>query len=304
MYFTFVDGVNSNGYQMTQRPNFFIVGAAKAGTTALWALLKKHPQVFMAGDDIADKEPCFFVGGYGMNSLDKYLSLFSSCDGEKVIGEASTAYLSDPKSASKIHDFNPNAKILICLRNPADRAYSLYSWMVQEGYEWIYPFERAILNEGKRIEKRIPNLMERAYRDDYMYFSSGLYYNQVKKYLDLFGGNVKVIIFEEMIANPQVVLDECMDFLEISRMPVELARENPSTSVISPKLQWILRSLDTLRVKINHNWRRDFFVLCGRKDIRPSKLNSKVREQLLDRYETDISLLEKLLSKNLTIWRR
>ena len=285
-------------------PNFFIVGAAKAGTTSLWAALKNHPQVFMAGDDISGKEPCYFVDGYGVSSLESYLSLFSCYEQQKVIGDASAAHLSAPESAKNIHDFNPDAKILIVLRNPADRAYSLYCWMVQEGYDWVYPFERAVLRERARKHRSIPNHLEHAFRDDYMYFSSGMYYSQVKRYFDLFGKNVKVIIFEELIANSQTVLKECLEFIGIDYMPLELPRDNPSTAVLSPKLQWLFRMLDTYKTRINYRWPRDYFVEWGKKNERPAKMNSITRTKLLRRYQDDMSSLAKLINKDLTIWRR
>jgi len=68
-------------------------------------------------------------------TLDEYLALFKEANANhSLVGEASMAYLTGPSSAQEIHDFNPDAKIIIILRNPVDRAYSLYNWMVQEGY--------------------------------------------------------------------------------------------------------------------------------------------------------------------------
>ena len=114
----------------------------------------------MAGDTLAYKEPCFFVNGYGIDSLERYLSLFSPVKQQKIIGDASTAYLAAPESAEKIHRFNPDAKILICLRNPADRAYSLYCWMLQEGYERLYPFEHALACEASRQIETTPQVFD------------------------------------------------------------------------------------------------------------------------------------------------
>lgn len=286
-----------------ESPNFFIVGAAKSGTTALWAALKTHPSVFLLGDDIYNKEPCFFVKHYNEESLNNYLSLFLNSGQSRVVGEASTAYLSTTISAKIIHDFNPNSKILITLRNPAHRAYSLYNWMVQEGYEWIYPFERALLSENNRKEKLIPSFFKRAYYTDYLYFSSGLYYKQVKGFMDLFGENVKVIIFEELIANPEKILDECMNFLQVEPVPLLLGRDNPSVDVWSPKLQWVLRILDVLKLKVNQRLPYDYFVIKGRKAKRPFKIKQVTKLELMTAYEGDIKSLEMLIGKDLNCWR-
>ncbi len=135
------------------KPNFFIVGAAKSGTTSMWWYLKQHRQVFMPNDEL-NKEPAFFSDKSSM-SLEEYLKLFEAAEEQhKVIGEVSTAYLVDPKSARRIKEFNPEAKILILLRNPVDRAYALYNWMVQEGYEYCLSFRKALkIRKEKKPEK-------------------------------------------------------------------------------------------------------------------------------------------------------
>ena len=84
-------------------PNFFIVGAAKAGTSSLWTYLKDHPEVFMPKSNL-HKEPAFFCDIYGIKSLERYKQLFASATSKnKRIGEASTAYLACPESAGHIY---------------------------------------------------------------------------------------------------------------------------------------------------------------------------------------------------------
>lgn len=283
-------------------PNLFIVGAAKAGTTALWTFLKTHPQVFMAGASIENKEPCFFVDGYGLTNLNTYLSMFINCNNAKVIGDASAAHLSSPGAAGKIYEFNPDAKIIICLRNPIDRAYSLYNWMVQEGYEWSNSFELALSKEPSRSRKMPPYFFARAYRDDYMYFNSGLYSEQVKIFLDLFGKNVKVIIFERMIKDPHSVLEDCMDFLGIEKIHVKLGQENPSVAVYSSYLQWFLRTLDSEKMRFNKTWPQNFFVQWGWKRVQPRKMSAVTRNSLIAKYESDIKLLQEMIQTDLTGW--
>jgi len=108
--------------------NFFIVGAPKAGTTSLYQHLKNIPQIFMS----PVKEPNFFSitnipeDHYLkpiMNS-EKYLSRFNGVLNEKIFGEATTLYLSDPKTPNLILKKSPNAKILISLRDPVERLFS------------------------------------------------------------------------------------------------------------------------------------------------------------------------------------
>ena len=107
-------------------PNFFIVGAPKCGTTALCEYLKYHPNVFMS----TPKEPHYFAEDFEryrhVKTEDKYLALFGDCnDRHLMIGEASVFYLRSTRAVSLIRDFNPDAKIIVMLRNPVDMVYSL-----------------------------------------------------------------------------------------------------------------------------------------------------------------------------------
>ena len=110
------------------KPNLFIVGAAKAGTTTLYSYLEKHTQVYMPKDELY-KEPAFFSTKGEKMGYEKYIDIFkSSTDRHKYIGESSTAYLTDSSSAQNLYDYNQGSKIIIILRNPVNRAYSLYKW--------------------------------------------------------------------------------------------------------------------------------------------------------------------------------
>lgn len=286
-------------------PNFFIVGAAKSGTTALWSALRKHPDIFLAGTDITNKEPSYFIDFGEKNSLrtEAYLELFSAHKDEHVIGEASTAYLSSPGCAQKIYDFNPDSRILICLRNPVDRAYSLYNWMIQEGYDWHTSFPSALSAEEDRKNRKIPNKLERAYHNNYLYYSSGLYFSQVSDYITRFGSKVKVILFEDLIASPNKILLECLDFLDVDQIQLDLPMENNSIKVFSPPIQFILRHLDLLRIHFFSTTQHDLFVKLGQLSSKPKKLDPTLRKVLAAHYAEDISKLERLLDTDLSIWK-
>src|SRR5260370_23408084 len=101
-------------------PNFFIVGAAKSGTTSLWQYLKQHPDIFMPAD-ITLKEPSYYCDTYGVESYAAYLALFfKDATTQKRIGEASTPYLTSPESARKIYNGVPDSRIIMMLRNPVN----------------------------------------------------------------------------------------------------------------------------------------------------------------------------------------
>ena len=202
-------------------PNFFIVGAAKSGTTSLWQYFRQHPDIFMPANP-GWKEPSFYCDTYGVASYEFYLSLFKDATTQKRIGEASTTYLSSPESAQKIHEAVPDAKIIVLLRNPVDRAYSLYRWMFQHGYETIAGFEDALAAEFP-ARKDNPEFMSGkfykgsfCYYWDFLYFSSGLYFEQVSRYYRLFKKDqLAVIIFEEFAKDTRRTVHDLYKFLGV-----------------------------------------------------------------------------------------
>jgi len=140
------------------KPNLFIVGAPKCGTTFLYHYLKKHPDIYFP----EFKEPHFFGsdlirrnGAYDL-SLNQYYDLFKS--DKKIIGEASTFYIFSKNAAKEIYNFNSEAKIIIMLRDLVDLVYSLHSQFVFSGDEVIEDFKEALDLEKNRLNgMNIPN---------------------------------------------------------------------------------------------------------------------------------------------------
>ena len=290
-------------------PNFFIVGAAKSGTSSLWQYLKQHPLVFMPEDELY-KEPGFFSDlRRGKRTLDNYLEIFSKTkENHTLVGEASTAYLTDPSSAKNIYDFNPQAKIIIVLRNPVDRAYSLYNWMTQDGYEYAPTFEIALKFEKYRKNKKIPNFFEPEYYYNYLYFNSGLYYQQVKRYLDLFErNNVHIIKFDDLKNNFEKTYSNLCSFLEIEKTPISPKIFNKSKSLFSPTIQFILRKINnSLNKHIKKNTRtketRDKLMKLGVIKKKPFKIKKSTKQMLKSKYIQDIKNLSKLTDINFNSW--
>jgi len=170
-------------------PNFFIIGASKSGTTTLYLYLEKTKDIFMS----SIKEPLFFAPSLykykrfaAIKNQKEYLSLFKGVKNEKVVGEASSQYLTDSESPHLIHAKIPEAKIIMILRNPIHRTYSHYLHNIRNGSE-KFSFREAINLE---LEKKDETNVHRHY------LAGSLYQNSVKKYLDLFGQkNVKILIF-------------------------------------------------------------------------------------------------------------
>jgi hypothetical protein len=296
-------------------PNFFIVGAAKAGTTSLWSLLKNHPQVFMPEDELF-KEPGYFSTPlYGISNYQQYLSLFKNAKPEQIrIGEASTSYLTCPDSAKRIKDyFDENkidGRIIIMLRNPASRAYSLYCWMCKEGYEHARSFKVALDLEDSRKQKNIPNDIEKAYYYNYLYFESGLYYEQIKRYYDTFGKEkLFIIIAEKLFMEPASYLNKLACFLGIDSRYImkTIERENESVRVFSPYLQLLLRNyISKYRCENNKQFQkkadRDKILKIGQLPLKPKPIPTLIKNNLIERYRDDILKLEKLINEDLLIW--
>ena len=136
-------------------PNFFIVGAPKCGTTALFQYLSTHPDVFAP----QRKEFNYFCDDLHFNNVAglfhyrdtaDYLSHFAGWEGQKRIGEASVWYLYSMRAAANIHRFSPDARIIVMIRNPAEMLHSLHSQLLENGDEDIVAFEAALSAEEDR----------------------------------------------------------------------------------------------------------------------------------------------------------
>lgn len=230
------------------RPDFFVVGAPRCGTTFMYEYLRQHPQVFMPDR----KEPHFFStdldSGSYLDSLSfmrdetEYLQLFRPARTGQRVGEASTWYLYSAEAASNIARFSPQASILILLRDPVEMLYSLHGQRVFGGSENL-GFAEALVAEderrrGLRIPPRARNIKGLFYRD------VGRYAGQVERYLSLFGpAQVKVLIFEEFRADPASAYRETLEFLGVDpTFSPDLRVVNASASRRSWRLQQMLLS--------------------------------------------------------------
>lgn len=292
------------GSKNKARPDFLIVGAARAGTTSLYYWLKQHPEVFMP--DI--KEPSYFVHGYGISDWEKYLSLFEPGRGKKAIGEASAAYLAAPESPRWIREILGDVKIIILLRNPVERAWSLYCWMVMEGYEWISNFEQALAEEEKRFNNRTFRQSNPEYFWDYMYFRSGLYYEQVKRYIDLFGENVRVYLFDDLINLPKRVYADICNFLGINEsFSPTFTPQNPSRVPRVVALQFAARRLQIVLGKLPRGLRRASRLIPLLMTLNVSmgykaSTQPDLKKRLQDDYREDIAKLSELIQRDLSGW--
>jgi hypothetical protein len=286
------------------KPNFLIVGAAKSGTTSLHEYLGQHPDIFMS----AVKEPNYFVTKRGHDSWPKYVALFENGRDKIAVGESSTGYLFCEQSPALIKSALGEIKIIIVLRNPARRAASLYWWMVREGYENARTFSEALNEEPRRMQS--PGFQQTCpqFYPDYLYYTTGLYSEQVRRYLETFGRqNVRIYIFEEFVQEPIAICRDVFEFLGVENaFTPKIEIHNEARLPASAGLQYWLRNRASsylfflpsrVRTKILE---RLMTANIGRGST-PSH-DPAAEKALLDRYRSDISKLEQLLNRDLSVW--
>ena len=284
---------------MNRWPNFFIVGAPKAGTTSLHAQLQSMPGIFMS----RIKEPNYFSRTLvpddhqvrPIRDSQKYLQLFDGVTTETIIGEASPTYLADPDAPRLIHDVSPEARILISLRDPVERAFSHYLMMRNNGtarLTFLREFQRGLEHASNRhLVLLRPEI--------------GLYHDQVARFVATFGSSrVLVILFEELGADTGAVLRSVLQFLGVSgsitatgseehrkfgqaRGPlVRLLFANRTISrlselLVSPSLRKFVREKFLVRnvpKPVMDQDARDFLVAYYREDV--TKLSAQLGRQL------------------------
>ncbi|MDO8446229.1 MAG: sulfotransferase [Deltaproteobacteria bacterium] len=197
-------------------PDFIIGGAPRSGTTWLYHLLDRHPDICMANP--VTPEPKFFlVDGLYERGIDYYSDKwFSDVPEGEICGEKSANYLESPVAAVRIHKHLPDVRLVFILRNPVDRAFSNYLWSKMNGLE-KEDFATALDIEEKR-ELELPGKLR--YARPYAYFSRGLYADLLEPYFSLFPREqILCIRFEDIIICPEL-LTECLhEFLGVRPRP-------------------------------------------------------------------------------------
>lgn len=209
-------------------PDFIIGGAPRSGTTWLYRLLERHPQVHMARP--VTPEPKFFlVDEVYARGLGYYSATwFRDVPAERRAGEKSTNYLESPVAARRIRDALPSVRLVFILREPVERAFSNYRWSRRNGYE-AEGFERALDLEPAREAAAADALR---YARPHAYFSRGLYADLLMPYLELFGRErVLCLRFEDLRKEPRGLTARLHQFLDVERRPQDaedLGVVNPS----------------------------------------------------------------------------
>ena len=298
--------------QSHNKPNFLLVGAAKSGTTSLFNYLTQHSDIY-----IPEVKECRFFSqlpknykglgaeffpNSGITDERVYFNLFIGHE-DKVCGDMSNDYLYYyEKSIKNIKKYLGNEiKIVIVLRNPIDRAYSNYMHHIRDGWENI-SFEQALDDENRRIEEN--------WGWSYHYVKTGMYYYQVKAYLDNFR-QTKIYFFEELKFKDSLLKD-LYAFLEV-RFTKELKdnkeynvsgyprnklihnllnKDNAIKKIIKPVVNSILPKGSIQKVVSN----------IQNKNLKKVSMKNDTRERLKNVFEDDIKKLSNLIKMDLSHW--
>jgi hypothetical protein len=307
-------------------PNFFIVGAAKSGTTSLYHYLDQHPDVYMSPikephyfckdircadfDTSYQKNVCLDVKKYlGGQTLEKkhiafiedqeeYLQLYRDVTNQKAIGEISNGYLYSTVAAENIYQFNHDAMIVMVLRNPIERAFSHWAMDLRGNDVYRKSFVGAIEDDLAKKEK--------GWGKNHLYIELGLYYEQVKRYLEVFPEkHILILRYDDLKCNSQSFVTELFDFLEIAHLDIDTNKRYNSASIpLYPKFTSLIK-----QIRLNHlatkmlpkTWKNNITKAMSNNENLP-KLSKNDIDAIKKYFIDDINKLEKLINWDLFAW--
>jgi hypothetical protein len=295
--------------QRNTSPNFFIIGAARSGTTALAEILRHHPDAFVT----QPKEPSFLafsgqqvaftgpgddisINRVAITDRDQYLSLYQSAGTKACRGDASVSslYYSD-HSVATLQQYFPEAKLVVILRDPAARAFSAYSYQRARGLEPCDDFREALDREADRIRC--------GWHHIWHYMAMGRYAEQLSPFLETFGANrVKILFYEELNRDPDGVGRALFEFLgldptaAVDLEPVNVSGE-PRSRLLQGAIRWAGRR-HWLRSTTKAIMPFHFRERVRRANLRPSGVPVDVREGLEQVLAHESDELRTLLSRH------
>ena len=293
-----------------KRPDFFIVGAPKSGTTALNHYLSLHPDIFVPkrnelhyfGSDLAMTGPRL--------TLAEYESYFEPASPAQKVGEASVWYLFSERAAAEIHEYNPNAKIIIILRNPADMLHSQHSQFLYNGNEDIASFEDALDAEPDRKRgRRAPRtvmLISGLY-----YLETARYYDQVLRYIATFGrNNVLILLYDDLEVDSDAVFRKVITFLDLPYFAIgNYERVNRNRNIrflFLHRGRLIARKYAPLIVRFlpSRLYRSllDYYDKVNISHEERKPLSAATRRRIVEALRPDIENLSRLIERNLDPW--
>jgi Sulfotransferase family len=299
-------------------PDFLVVGAPKAGSTALHKALAQHPGLYLS----SVKEPKFFLtdgppparGGPGDVQTYRehvwrradYEALFDAAPAGTLRGEATPLYLHDLAAHRRIHDLIPQAKLIAVLRDPVERGHSNWTHLWSAGLEPIGDFVQACEEEPRRIEA--------GWASFWHYVGLGRYGEQLEHLYSLFPREqVLVLRYLNLVDDPAAALDRICTFLGVepgilTAMPRENVTAHPEATIRHQTLARALRVAAAagkfLPGKAGTSVKDSLEHRLQRSAPPRQPLSWDEREQVLPKFEADIRLLERVTGDDFSFWLR
>lgn len=298
--------------------DFIGIGAAKCATTWVYKCLLEHPQVcgplkkelqfFLKNKSLHNTQTnkkYFDEGIYG-RGISFYGKYFKHCSANSLKGEFSVSYMSDPNSADLIKSHFPNVKIIVCLRDPIKRAYSHY-WFSREFLEW---------EKNKTFEDAIRN-------KDSVYIDQGMYFKHLKRFCDKFPTeNIGIFFVEDLKKNSVKFMRNIYKFLGVDEKFIAQSvnkKENVSKKIRVALIRKAINNIAPMSLffkKIKIYFLIDILRKLGVEDLiffinnklniktfKKPEMKEKTQKELRNIFREDITNLEKLINRNLDIWK-
>jgi len=306
-------------------PDFFIVGHAKSGTTALYEMLRRHPQIYMP----EAKEPWFFAEDMRLRfhphgsaappeTMEEYMSLFAGAAPEQRVGEASSSYLWSRTAAGAIAEVQPDARIIAILREPASFLRSLHMQLLQTHVEEEKDLRKAMSLEGARREgKRIPR---RSHRPQLLQYSDHVrYVEQLRRYEALFPPEqVLTLIYDDFRRDNDATVRKVLRFLDVDdAYPIEVLSANPTVLIRSQQLDEMVHAVSvgrgplsravkgTIKMILPRPLRRRTLGVTQRRVVygKPPPPDEELMLELRVRFKGEVAALSEYLDRDLVkLW--
>lgn len=293
-----------------ERPNFFLIGAPKSGTTALASYLADHPSVCFS----EPKEAKYFHTDFNEShrlatTLDGYLRMFGgrkAMDAYAAVGEGTVWYLYSTEAVPNILRLVPEARFLVLLRNPPDLVHSLHSQLLYGGDETVESFEKAWhLQESRRRGEAIPPLCREPKVLQYSKVGRlGAQMDRLFSRVDR--QRVLALLFDDLCRDPQSVYRSALEFLGLDddgrgNFPVV----NPNRVIHRPRSADLVRVAAALKRRLGVRrslgvWRLVSPLLSRQQRREP--LNPETRRELEEHFRPDVEHLASLVDSDLSSW--
>ena len=294
-------------------PDFYIVGAPKAGTTSLYEYLAGHPDIFLPGR----KELRYFGSDLAHRrrhelSEAEFLDHYAGAPPERQWGNAYVWYLYSRSAAAEIHAVRPDARIVVMLRDPVRALYALHSEFVFDGNEDIDDFSAALAAEPDRCAgRRIP--AEAHFPEALCYHRTVAYGEQLARYLDLFGRDqVHVALIDDFIADADAAAGRVLAFLGLQPAAGQaFPHANPNKRSRSAAMRRLLaapppRLRAAIRAMVPAGPRRAAYRRVSALNVRAqdrAAMPQDVERRLRHELDPEVAALETILGRSLAAWR-